>query len=193
MKNKLEAKDLINVGIYTAIYFVLCMGVAMLGYIPVFIPMLTALCPLIGGIPFMLMLTKTKKPGMVFLMAILCGVLMGIMGMGIWAIPSSIIFGLLAERILKAGHYKSLKYDILAHGVFSMWLIGNFIPMFINRQQYYNALIPGYGEEYANALMSYIPTWSLFFLLVSCFVFGILGGFIGKKLLKKHFVKAGIA
>ena len=33
--NKLQGKDLINVGIFTAIYFVVMMAIAMLGFIPV--------------------------------------------------------------------------------------------------------------------------------------------------------------
>ena len=38
--NKLQAKDLINVGIFTAIYFVVFFAGMMLGYIPIFIPLL---------------------------------------------------------------------------------------------------------------------------------------------------------
>ena len=46
-KNKLQAKDLINVGIFTAIYFVLFFAGMMLGYIPIFIPLLGLVCPII--------------------------------------------------------------------------------------------------------------------------------------------------
>ena len=48
--NKLQGKDLINVGIFTAIYFVVMMAIAMLGFIPIFLPLLIVLVPLIGGI-----------------------------------------------------------------------------------------------------------------------------------------------
>ncbi|MDR2078117.1 MAG: MptD family putative ECF transporter S component, partial [Treponema sp.] len=41
--NKLQPKDLINVGIFTAIYIVVMFAVATLGYIPVFIPLLSVL------------------------------------------------------------------------------------------------------------------------------------------------------
>ena len=37
---KLQAKDLINVGVFTAIYFVIFFAGMMLGYIPIFIPLL---------------------------------------------------------------------------------------------------------------------------------------------------------
>ena len=72
-KNKLQAKDLINVGIFTAIYFVLFFAGMMLGYIPIFIPLLGLVCPIICGIPFMLYLTKVKKFGMVTLSGIILG------------------------------------------------------------------------------------------------------------------------
>ena len=41
--NKLQGKDLINVGIFTAIYFVVMMAIAMLGFIPIFLPLLIVL------------------------------------------------------------------------------------------------------------------------------------------------------
>ena len=50
--NKLQAKDLINVGIFTAIYFVIFFAGMMLGYIPIFIPLLGLVCPILCGIPF---------------------------------------------------------------------------------------------------------------------------------------------
>lgn len=37
-------------------------AVAMLGLIPIFLPLLSVLVPILGGIPFMLFLTKVKKP-----------------------------------------------------------------------------------------------------------------------------------
>ena len=55
--SRLEGKDLITIGIYTVIYVVIVMLVAMLGFIPIFIPLMAVLCPLIGGIPYMLYVT----------------------------------------------------------------------------------------------------------------------------------------
>lgn len=65
--NKLQGKDLINVGIFTAIYFVVMMAIAMLGFIPIFLPLLIVLVPLIGGIVMMLYYSKVQKFGMVSL------------------------------------------------------------------------------------------------------------------------------
>ena len=73
-----------------------------------------------------------------------------------------------------------------------MWLIGNYIPIVVNRGSYFDMLVSGYGQEYANTLMAYIPDWSLLPLLAACFISGILGALLGKAVLKKHFMKAGI-
>ena len=59
--NRLNGRDLINIGIYGAIYFVILFAVAMLGMIPIFLPLLSVFVPILGGIPFMLFLTKVKK------------------------------------------------------------------------------------------------------------------------------------
>ena len=38
-----------------------------------------------------------------------------------------------------------------------------------------------------------LPMWIAPILLVACFVFGLVGGMIGKAICKKHFQRAGIA
>jgi energy-coupling factor transport system substrate-specific component len=193
MDNKLQVKDLINVGIFTALYFIVVMVIAMLGYMPIFIPLLSALPPLVGGIPFMLFLTRVKKFGMMLIMAILVGILLLITGMGIYALFIGVVFTLIAEFVLKSGNYESAKKAILAYGLFSVCMFGNFLPIYIGRDAYHASLVPRFGAEYADTLMRYLPDWLAPILALSCFVFGLLGGLLGRAVLKKHFERAGIA
>lgn len=190
--NKLSGKDLMNVGIYTAIYAVLICAVAMLGYIPVFMPLLTVIGPIVGGIPFMLFLIKVKKPGMIFIMTMIMGIVMILTGMGYYSLIVGVFSGVLAELIYKSGKYKSLMKGIITYGVFSVWIWGNFIPLFMNPEAYF-ATRQNYGQEYIDTLTGLLPMWMCPVLLISCFVSGVVGGFMGKSLLKKHFKKAGIA
>lgn len=95
--SRLKGKDLINIGIYTAIYGLAMIVVGFLGFIPIFIPLLAVLVPLLGGIPFMLYLTKVKKPGMIAIMGLLLGVLMLATGMGPFTIVTGVVAGLAAE------------------------------------------------------------------------------------------------
>lgn len=190
--NKLNGRDLINIGIYTAIYFVIAMALAMTGLIPIFLILLSSMIGIVGGIPFMLFLTKVKKPGMILIMSTIMGILMFVTGMTWMPIPFSVVTGLIAELIYWGGKYKSMRSAILTAGVFPLWSCGNYLPLFLQREQYF-ADRTSYGQEYINSVMSLTPGWMFFVLLAATFVCGIIGGFLGKALLKKHFERAGIA
>lgn len=191
--NKLQGKDFINIGIFTAIYYVVIFVVSMLGFIPIFIPLMSVFVPLIGGIPMMLYFSRIKKFGMLTISGLLVGLLMLLTGMGYWCILSGVLFGLIADFMLKASGYKSIKTETLAHGVFSVWTVGTFIPIIVTRSSYYEKLIPNFGQEYADTLMSYMPGWILPVLAIACFLSGIVGALIGRTIFKKHFVRAGMA
>ena len=194
MKEKLQANDLINVGLFTVLYFILGCCVAIpVGMVPVFLPILGALWVIITGIPFMLFLTRVKKFGMVTLMAILSGLLMGLTGMGYWGVPMGVIFGLLGDLIIRSGEYKSLKKGLIGYAVFSLWMIGTYIPMYFMVEQSRADFARQFNEEYADKVMASMPSWSFILVAASIFGFAFLGGMIGKALLKKHFKKAGIA
>ena len=125
-------------------------------------------------------------------MVMLVGIIMLLTGMGWWCIPTGLIFGLISDFMMKACDYKNAKREVLIHGVFSMWVIGAFIPIVVTRDAYYQNLLPGYGQEYADTLMAYMPDWILPVLLIAAFVSGLVGGLIGRKIFKKHFERAGI-
>lgn len=188
---KLSGHDLINIGIFGAIYFVIVCVISMLGIVPVFLPLLAVLVPIIGGIPLMLFLTKVKKPGMIFIMAIMMGLLMVLTGMGMWSLLTSAIAGLIAEIVFKSGNYASAKKAVLTYGFFSLWMYGNYMSLFLDREQYF-AQRASFGKAYAEAVAQLLPNWMAFVLLIVCFICGILGGLFGQKVLKKHFEKAGL-
>lgn len=192
-KNTLQAKDLVNVGIYAAIYLVITMILSFLSLVPIFHPLLTIICPIVGSIPFMLFLTKTKKFGMITIMGVIMGVVMLLTGMGYYCLITGFVAALLADFVAKSGSYVSTKKSVLASGIFSLWYIGNYLAVFITREAHYRHVIEGYGKAYADSYMSFYPNWMLPVLLAACFFSGIIGGILGKKVLKKHFKKAGIA
>ena len=191
-KKKLNAKDFINIGIFTVIYFVMFFITGMLGYIPIFAVIIPLVLGILGGIPFMLFLTRVKKFGMVTIMGILSGLLMGLTGMGFWGVPMGVIFGLLGDLILKSGGYKSAKKSLIGYAVFSLWMVGTYIPMYFMVEDSRASFAASFGEEYADRVMAVMPMWSIILVIAGIFIFAILGGLLGKALLKKHFAKAGI-
>ena len=55
MNNKLQGKDLINIGIFTAIYFIVIFAAASNGFIPIFIPLISVTEPPLFNILLMLL------------------------------------------------------------------------------------------------------------------------------------------
>lgn len=191
-QSRLTAKDLINVGIYSVLYFFIMIVIGFLGFIPVFIPLLAVIPALLGGIPFMLFLTRVEKFGMVTLLGFINGTLMFIAGMGYWACLTGLLFGLIADFILARGHYKSSWLSLCAYTLFSCWVIGNFIPFFVGREAYFAMLVQGYSESYAQQLKALLPMWSLPVLFIACLLCGAIGSVIGKRVCANQFKRAGI-
>ncbi len=192
-KQKLKGKDLINIGIYAAIFCVIVTAIAMLGFIPIMLPMLCVFVPILGSIPYMLFLTKVDKFGMITIFSVIVGLFLWVTGMGYWPTIFGIVFGVLTDIIAKSGNYKSSKKDILGCGVFNIAVFGNFIPLFTNIDAYFSTR-QSFGEEYIETLNGiFSNTWLIPAMIASCVICGWIGGFLGKALLKKHFEKAGIA
>jgi energy-coupling factor transport system substrate-specific component len=190
--SQLQAKDLINVGVFTAIYFVIFFSCGMLGYIPVLFVLFPVFLPIVTGIPFMLFLTKVKKFGMVTIMALILGVIMFATGHTWVPLFTAAVCGFTADLIFKAGKYQSFNHTVLGCGVFGLWWLGAMLPMWIMRDSYFAYIRDQMGEEYTNAVLALTPDWAAFALLFVAFGAGMGGAFCGKALLQKHFRRAGI-
>ncbi|MCR5785646.1 MAG: MptD family putative ECF transporter S component [Eubacterium sp.] len=190
--NRLNARDLINVGIYAAICVVASCAVGMLGIIPVMMLLLVVFLPLITGIPYMMFLTKVNKFGMILLMNIILGLVMWITGMSYYSLIVGTISGLIAEFVYRKGNYKSKNLGILAYAFANIYIWANYFGIFYNAEAYFSTR-QQYGQEYIDAVTALLPAWMCPVLLITDFVFSLIGGWFGTKVLKKHFEKAGIA
>ena len=194
MDNKLKAKDFITVGIFTALLFVVEFACGILGYIhPYIVASYVIMIPIVGSIPMMLFYTKVKKFGMISIMSVLIAIIMFVTGMGYLGAPLIIIAGVIADLIAKSGRYKSFKKTVISYGVFSLWICANYFPVVITAESYREGLVEsGYSAEYCENLFRAINYKTIGVLLALCFVFGCVGAFIGKAVVRKHFEKAGI-
>ncbi len=192
-KKKLDVKDLINVGIFTAIYYILLIVAGFLGYIPIFSVLFSLVVALLCGIPFVLFLTRTKTFGMITIMGVLLGILNFAFGQGWYSIVTGLLCGLLADLICKAGEYKSWKHMVVCFCVFSEWVIGSMLPMWVMKDSYFAMMSDTQGAAFAKSLESLITGWMLVLLIVLTAVAAVIGAYLGKAVLKKHFTRAGIA
>lgn len=192
---KLNGKDLINAGIFSAIYVVIIMVVACtVGMIPIGFLLLTFLVPFVEGIPMMLYLSKVKKFGMLLILQVVIGFAMIVTGMGYDLLIWGIITGLIGEFILKATQYKKSIGCVLAYAVSSICIAGNYVH-WLNASEEWLAetAAAGYGEAYMNAVSGYLKIWWVFpGMIALCFIGGLVGGLLGRKIMKKHFEKSGL-
>ena len=87
---------------------------------------------------------------------------------------AAVVWGLIAEVILAKGRRKSPNSLLLAKDAFLQ------------------TCATYYGEQYAQTIDQLTPSWIILVFIVLALVGGLLGGLFGKKLLKKHFEKAGM-
>ena len=190
----LEPKDLITVGIFTALYFVVFFGFGMLGFFgPAVHAVGIVLGSLANGIVFALYVTRIRKPGMVFLTAIVSSLLMVLTGHAWTTLITAAVFSVLAEVVLARGHYRSARASIIAYGVFSLWVAGPTLPLYLQHDAYIANIGEQMGEGYARAWDALFSPAFMTGLLVVVFLASCLGGLLGQKMLRKHFVRAGIA
>ena len=193
-KKRLQAKDFITIGIFTALLFVVEFACGMLGFLhPYIVASYVIMIPIVGSIPMMLFYTKIEKFGMLTIMSVLLAIIMFVMGMGYLGAPLIILAGIVADLIAKSGNYKSSKKTVISYGVFCLWICANYFPVIVTADSYRKALLDGgYTAEYCDNLFRAINYKTIGVLLVLCFVFGCIGALIGKAVVKKHFEKAGI-
>lgn len=190
----LKPKDLITVGIFTALYFVVFFGFGMLGFFgPAVHAVGIVLGSLANGIVFALYVTRIRKPGMVFLTAIVSSLLMVLTGHAWTTLVTAAVFSALAELVLARGHYRSARASVIAYGVFSLWVAGPILPLYLQHDAYIANIGEQMGEDYARAWDTLFSPTFMAVLLVAVFLASCLGGLLGQKMLRKHFVRAGIA
>ena len=166
---KLTGKDLINVGIYTAMTLVIFFVVGLLTALPVVYPFLFIIWPIVCGIPMMLYYTKIQKFGMLTITGIIGGTFFYLIG-----------------------GYQKFKVTVLSYACFCLGIMGCPANLWFAGEAYWENIHTSMGDQYANTLQSLMPSWMLYVGFALLFVGGILGALLGHKMLKKHFERAGI-
>lgn len=191
---KLSVKDLINVGLFSVIYFIMFTISGILGYIPICVVILPLIAGILGGIPFVLFTIKEQKFGAVTLMGVIAGLFTFLVGQTWLSVVFGLVFGLFADLIMRSGQYKSWTKNMLGYSVFTLWTVGTMLPMWIMRETFFAGYRENGGTDaYINAVMKLTPNYMILVVIVLALVGGMLGACLGKSVLKKHFEKAGIA
>lgn len=188
---KLKVKDLVSIGVFGVIYFALMFGIGMMGMIPILFLIYPTVLAIVAGTVVMLFMTKVQKPWALFIFGMISPLVMFAMG-HTYVLPLfSLIVMTIAELIRKIGNYNSFKYNMLSYAVFCTWICGSLMQMLLAKEKYIE-LSMMMGKDYVDALENLITYPHMALVALGAFLGGIIGAYIGKALLKKHFEKAGI-
>ena len=188
---KLKVKDLVSIGVFAVIYFALMFGVGMMGMIPILFLLYPTVLAIVAGTVVMLFMTKVQKPRALFIFGMIAPLVMFAMGHTYVLPVISLIVMIIAELIRKIGNYNSFKYNMLSYAVFSTWICGSLMQMLLAKEKYIE-LSMMMGKDYVDAMEKLITYPHMALVALGAFLGGIIGAYIGKALLKKHFEKAGI-
>lgn len=190
-ENRLKIKDLVTIGVFAVIYFVVMFSVGMIGLIPIMFLVYPTILGIVSGTIVMLFMAKVQKPWALFIFGMLTPFFMMVEGHTYMLVLHAFVVMLIAELIRRIGNYNSFKYNMLSFAIFNTWICGSLMQMLWAREKYIEMTMM-MGQEYVDALVKLVTYPHMALVYTGAIVGGVIGAFIGKALLKKHFMKAGI-
>lgn len=193
MKLELSTRDLINVGVFTAVYFVVTFLSAFVGVIAPWAQFVGyAIGILLGGPVVVLLFARSPRFGVLTLMGLIVQILMVLTGMFWGLLLLGPVLGLLADLIARAGKYAAHACSA-AYAIFSLWYVGALLPIIINGDAFYADIARQMGAEYAAGTRALFSAPVILGFAIVVLALGYVAGLFGSRLLRKHFVRAGLA
>ena len=192
-----QTRDFILIGVLTAVYFAVGMVIAMVTAMasPLAHIFSAAITGVFGGVIYLLLVSKTPKKGVFTLSTIILMVLYQFSGGGYlpWFI-TTILSAVIADLICMPTHYKGFKSITIGFGLMvTGQALGNVFPVVFFAEKFRNDFVSkGVEAVFMDQMIQFIQGPMAVIILVLSFSGGVLGMLLGKKLLIKHFKKAGI-
>lgn len=190
-EQKLKIKDLVTIGVFAVIYLVIMFSVGMIGVIPILFLVYPTILGIVSGTVVMLFMAKVQKSWALLIFGMLTPIFMMVEGHTYILVLHAFVVILIAELIRRAGNYNSFKYNMLSFAIFNTWICGSLMQMLWAREKYIEMTMM-MGNEYVEALERLVTYPHMALVYIGAILGGLIGANIGRILLKKHFIKAGI-
>ena len=186
----LKMKDIATIGIFGAILYVVTMIVGAVTGMEMTIYMFSCSFVALFSAPFyMLIMAKVHKKGAVLMTCAIVGILWALFG-GIFVLLWMIILGIAGEIIASKTKYQNYKALTASFVLYvTAYYLGALAPLYYYSSYYYSH---GYSEEATEGLINAAHTTAAYVSVPVMLVVSVLAAFIAKKMLHKHFEKAGV-
>ncbi len=193
-KPRFSTRDLINVGVFTALYFVVVMIGHALGMINPLLALIGFAIGILGnGAVIALYLARVPRLGALTITIGLMGVLMAATGHPWFSLLLCPALGFAGDLIAWSGRFVSLWRNALAYGVATLWHIVPFLPLVLDTVGQYDHLVERRGQAYADGYVAIFSGTNLVLVMLLFFVLAVVAGVFGQRLLHRHFRRAGVA
>lgn len=190
MVKKFKFKDLIVTALLAVVGIIIGMLSGILAISPHGKLFVTIVNALFSGITFYLVAAKTKSPLMLAIYCIivsLYGFYLPMILMGL--VASVVVYGLTAKGRINKNVYLIIGYILFTClGSFG----GGYFPFLFAADQMVPQMMEYYGSTYMNTFLAFMTPLGITMLMIATAVAAFIGALIAKKLLKKHFQKAGM-
>lgn len=193
-KKSLTIKDLVTTGIFSAIFLVFTM-IGGIFFAPN--PVLTFYMPMGAALlcdpVYLLMIAKVQKRWSVTILGIIMGIIWFVTGMH-WAFSLGYIgMGIIADLVAGAGDYRNKAVNLLSYMLMSLGGVFTYVVFFIDPQGWASTMLEnGTEQSYIDTMSASAPSWLLAVIIIGTLAIAAFSGWIGGKLMKKQFEKAGI-
>ena len=141
----------------------------------------------------MLMVAKVPKFGGITVMGIVMALFFFSSGHFILSFAANFVCGIAADLMCHFTKFKNKWMILVSYIVFSFGLTGPTLPMWFMKDAYIaNLEARGKDAAYIADMFANINMATFALCCAAILVCGLIGGLFGQKMLKKHFVKAGI-
>jgi hypothetical protein len=191
---RLGTRDLITLGVYSVLYVVV-MFIAGMPF--AFSPVLTYALPVSAAFfcapVYLLLVAKVPRRGAVAILGAVVGLVLFVTGMfWLWAV-AALVLGVAAGEIAALGRFRSPGLNTVSYVVLALAPLASYVMVWINQQSYRAYLVgKGTDDSYMNTMIAAANQWLLVAIVVGTLLAAWLGTLLGRRMLARHFTRAGI-
>ncbi len=189
---KLTTRDLITLAVFTVLFSLIMMVINFIGAIPVLHPFAAGISLIPCGIVWMYLRAKVPKTGSVFIQVIVMLLIYLLLGSAWWQLLIMAVASIIVELVTQP-RQKNIRKITVGYVLFGVFYtaIAN-LPPLIACDYYYNSCITNMEPDLVNRIIAFMTVPVVIASLILSVLCSLLGVYLGRKMLKKHFDRAGI-
>ena len=190
----LSVKDLVTTGIFTALMLVFTMvGGMFFAANPILTFYMPMGCALLCGPVYLLLVAKVHKRWSITVLGVILGFFFFVPGMH-WSMAlGNAGMGIIADITAGFGKYKNKKLNALSYMLFMLSNTFTYLIFFVDRDRWINAMLKkGTDASYIETMSSTATSWMPVLIVGGTLLVAAFSAWVGGKMLKKQFEKAGL-